>query len=75
MNQQEQMYTLVGEESILVYSHELFLTEKSNLEVTVKQSYYKGNIFYLKEFLIRKFCFLKTHFRLNRDKFFFFDNR
>ena len=50
------------ENLILVYSHELFLTEKSNLEVTVKQSYYKGNTFLLKGVYDKKVLFFENSF-------------
>lgn len=53
-----------NEDSILVYSHELFLTEKSNLEVTVKQSYYKGNTFLVKGVYDRKVLFFENPFPL-----------
>ena len=48
--------------AILVYSHELFITEKSNLEVTVKQSYYKGNTFLVKGVYDRKVLFFENPF-------------
>lgn len=48
--------------TILVYSHELFITEKSNLEVTVKQSYYKGNTFLVKGVYDRKVLFFENPF-------------
>lgn len=48
--------------TILVYSHELFITEKSNLEVTVKQSYYKGNSFLVKGVYDRKVLFFENPF-------------
>lgn len=50
------------QDTILVYSHELFLTEKSNLEVTVKQSYYKGNTFLLKGVYDKKVLFFENSF-------------
>lgn len=53
-----------SEDVILVYSHELFLTEKSNLEVTVKQSYYKGNTFLVKGVYDRKVLFFENPFPL-----------
>ena len=53
------------QDSILVYSHELFLTEKSNLEVTVKQSYFKGNTFLVKGVYDRKVVFFENPFPLN----------
>jgi ABC-type Fe3+/spermidine/putrescine transport system ATPase subunit len=49
-------------QSILVYSHELFITEKSKLEVTVKQSYYKGNTFLLKGVYDKKVLFFENSF-------------
>ena len=48
--------------AILVYSHELFITEKSNLEVTVKQSYYKGNTFLVKGVYDKKVLFFENPF-------------
>lgn len=48
--------------TILVYSHELFITEKSNLEVTVKQSYYKGNTFLVKGVYDKKVLFFENPF-------------
>lgn len=53
------------QDSILVYSHELFLTEESNLEVTVKQSYFKGNTFLVKGVYDRKVVFFENPFPLN----------
>ena len=53
------------QDSVLVYSHELFLTEKSNLEVTVKQSYFKGNTFLVKGVYDRKVVFFENPFPLN----------
>lgn len=50
------------DDTILVYSHELFITEKSNLEVTVKQSYYKGNTFLVKGVYDRKVLFFENPF-------------
>lgn len=50
---------------VLVYSHELFLTEKSNLEVTVKQSYYKGNTFLVKGVYDKKVLFFENPFPLS----------
>lgn len=51
-----------SEDKILVYSHELFLTEKSNLEVIVKQCYYKGNTFLIKGVYDRKVLFFENPF-------------
>ena len=48
--------------TFLVYSHELILTEKSNLEVTVKQSYYKGNTFLVKSIYDKKVLFFENPF-------------
>ncbi len=50
------------DQSILVYSHELVLTEKSKLHVTVKQSYYKGNTFLLKGVYDKKIIFFENPF-------------
>lgn len=55
-------------EAILVYSHELFLTEKSNLEVTVKQCYYKGNTFLIKGVYDRKVLFFENPFPLEEGQ-------
>ncbi|WP_026976433.1 ABC transporter ATP-binding protein [Flavobacterium tegetincola] len=49
-------------QSILVYSHELFLTEQSNLEVTAKHSYYKGNTFLIKGVYDKKVLFFENPF-------------
>jgi ABC-type sulfate/molybdate transport systems ATPase subunit len=51
-------------ESILVYSHELFLTDKSNLEVTVKHCYYKGNTFLIKGVYDKKVLFFENSYPL-----------
>lgn len=51
-----------SDEKILVYAHELFLTEKSRLEVIVKQSYYKGNTFLLKGVYDKKVLFFENPF-------------
>ncbi|WP_432673145.1 ABC transporter ATP-binding protein [Flavobacterium sp. SM2513] len=51
-----------SEKTILVYSHELYLAERSNLEVTVKQSYYKGNTFLVKGVYDRKVLFFENPF-------------
>jgi ABC-type Fe3+/spermidine/putrescine transport system ATPase subunit len=55
-------------EPILVYSHELFLTEKSNLEVTVKQCYFKGNVFLVKGVYDRKVLFFENPFPIDNGK-------
>ena len=57
-----------NEQSVLVYSHELFLTGKSNLEVTVKQSYYKGNTFLLKGVYDKKVLFFENPFPIEDGK-------
>lgn len=54
-----------ADQSILVYSHELMLTEKSNLEVIVKQSYYKGNTFLVKGVYNKKVLFFENPFPLS----------
>ena len=54
--------TTFNEDTILVYSHELFLAEKSNLEVIVKQSYYKGHTFLVKGVYDRKVLFFENPF-------------
>lgn len=51
-----------SEDKILVYSHELFLTEKSNLKVIVKQCYFKGNTFLIKGVYDRKVLFFENPF-------------
>lgn len=53
---------LDADATILVYSHELFLAEKSNLAVTVKHSYYKGHTFLLKGIYDRKVLFFENSF-------------
>lgn len=57
-----------SEEIILVYSHELFLTEKSNLEVTVKHSYYKGNTFLVKGVYDKKVLFFENPFPIEEGQ-------
>ena len=57
-----------SEDLILVYSHELFLTKKSNLEVIVKQSYYKGNTFLLKGVYDKKVLFFENPFPIEEGK-------
>ena len=52
------------DEKILVYSHELVTTQKSNLEVTVKQCYYKGNTFLVKGVYDKKVLFFENPFPL-----------
>jgi ABC-type Fe3+/spermidine/putrescine transport system ATPase subunit len=47
-------------QSILVYSHELIATENSNLEVVVKQSYYKGSTFLIKGVYNKKVLFFEN---------------
>ena len=62
---------LVSEEvtgSVLVYSHELFLTDKSNLEVTVKQCYYKGNTFLVKAIYDRKVLFFENAYPIEEGE-------
>jgi ABC-type Fe3+/spermidine/putrescine transport system ATPase subunit len=49
-------------QSILVYSHELILTENSNLGVIVKHSYYKGNTFLIKGVYNKKVLFFENSF-------------
>lgn len=53
-----------NEDFVLVYSYELFLTEKSSLEVTVKQSYYKGNTFLVKGVYDKKVLFFENPFSI-----------
>jgi ABC-type Fe3+/spermidine/putrescine transport system ATPase subunit len=55
-------------ESILVYSHELFTTEKSNLEVSVKHCYYKGNTFLVKGIYDRKVVFFENSFPIEEGE-------
>jgi ABC-type Fe3+/spermidine/putrescine transport system ATPase subunit len=59
---------IFASETILVYSHELFLTDKSNLEVTVKQSYYKGNTFLIKGVYDKKVLFFENPFPLDEGQ-------
>ncbi len=56
------------DDSILVYAHELFLTQKSNLEVTVKQGYYKGNTFLIKGVYDRKIVFFENPFPIEEGE-------
>ncbi len=56
------------DDSILVYAHELFVTDKSNLEVTVKQSYYKGNTFLIKGVYDKRVLFFENPFPLDEGK-------
>ena len=53
-----------AEEKILVYSHELVTTQKSNFQVTVKQCYYKGNTFLVKGVYDKKVLFFENPFPL-----------
>ena len=55
-------------ETILVYSHELFTTAKSNLAVTVKQCYYKGNTFLIKGIYDRKIVFFENPFPIEEGE-------
>jgi ABC-type Fe3+/spermidine/putrescine transport system ATPase subunit len=55
-------------QSILVYSHELILTKNSNLEVTVKHSYYKGNTFLIKGVYNKKVLFFENSFPIEDDE-------
>lgn len=50
------------DQTILVYSHELHVTDKGNLEVTVKHSYYKGNTFLVKGVYDKKVLFFENPF-------------
>lgn len=53
-----------ADQSILVYSHEFFVTENSKLAVTVKQSYFKGNTFLVKGVYDKKVLFFENPFPL-----------
>ena len=56
------------DQSILVYSHELVLTEKSKLHVIVKQCYYKGNTFLLKGVYDKKIIFFENPFPIEEGQ-------
>jgi len=55
-------------ETILVYSHELFLTDFSDLAVTVKHSYFKGNTFLIKSVYDKKVLFFENPFPLDEGQ-------
>ncbi len=52
------------EEKILIYPHELFLTDKSDVEVIIKHNYFKGNGFLIKAVLDKRVIFFDNSFKL-----------
>lgn len=56
-----QLTTVESEdETILLYPHQLIVVEESSLKVTVKQSYYKGNLYLIKAICDRKIVFFEN---------------
>ena len=48
------------DETILLYPHQLIMVEESLLKVTVKQSYFKGNVYLIKAVVDRKVIFFEN---------------
>lgn len=53
-----------SEKMILLYAHELYLTETSDLAVTVKQCYFKGNGYLIKAVFESKVLFFENPFKI-----------
>lgn len=56
---------------ILLYANELFLTEKSNLQAKVKQSYFKGNSYLIKAVFDGKIIFFENEFPIYENELVF----
>lgn len=58
----------VEDKTILLYANELFLTEDSDFEVKVKQSYFKGNSYLIKAVFERKIIFFENQFPIQENE-------
>lgn len=56
------------DKTILLYANELFLTENSDFEVKVKQSYFKGNSYLIKAVFERKIIFFENQFPIHENE-------
>lgn len=56
------------DKTILLYANELFLTENSDFEVKVKQSYFKGNSYLIKAVFERKIIFFENQFPIQENE-------
>lgn len=59
------------EKIILLYAGELYLTDISDLEVTVKQCYFKGNSYLIKAVFERKVIFFENPFEIPENQIVF----
>lgn len=59
------------DEIILLYPHQLLVVEESLLKVTVKQSYFKGNVYLIKAVVDRKVIFFEhdSELEMNQEVF------
>jgi hypothetical protein len=56
------------EKEILVYATELYLTEISELQVQIKQCYFKGHNYLIKAVFERKIIFFESPFAIPEDE-------
>jgi hypothetical protein len=56
------------EKEILVYATELYLTEISELQVRIKQCYFKGHNYLVKAVFERKIIFFENPFAIPEDE-------
>lgn len=56
------------EKTVLIYAGELYLTDVSELEVTVKQCYFKGNNYLIKAVFERKVLFFENPFEIPENQ-------
>lgn len=56
------------DKTILLYANELFLTEDSDFEVKVKQSYFKGNSYLIKAVFERKIIFFENQLPIQENE-------
>jgi len=59
------------DKTILLYANELFLTEISNFEVKIKQSYFKGNSYLIKAVFEGKAIFFENQFPIQFNEMVF----
>lgn len=56
------------DKTILLYANELFLTDTSNLSVTIKQCYFKGSNYLIKAVFERKVIFFENPFEIPENQ-------
>jgi len=57
-----------SEKTILLYAHELYLTDVSDLIVTIKQCYFKGSNYLIKAVFERKVLFFENPFEIPENE-------